>query len=79
MQKEPNRQDIEPLKQGVSGDRVRSLWTPRETHVDPSLPAWKRKYWEDVKALKQKKLAQVEGPTVLLESLFVAVREYYVC
>ncbi len=59
MQREPTRQDI---KQGVSGDRVRSLWTPRETHVDPSLPAWKRKYWEDVKALKQKKQAQIEGP-----------------
>ncbi len=63
------RKEIEPIKQGISGDRVRSLWTPRETHVDPSLPAWKRKYWEDVKALKQKKQAQIEGPQSLAAKL----------
>jgi hypothetical protein len=66
MQREPAKKETETMKQNISGDRVRQLWTPRETHVDPALPAWKRKYWEDVKALKQKKLAQIEGPAAYL-------------
>ena len=44
-----------------SKGRNRHLWTPREGHVDPSLPAWKRKYWEGVRQLKLQKEAERKG------------------
>ena len=30
-------------------NRARELYTPRRTHVNPALPAWRRMYWEKVK------------------------------
>ena len=30
-------------------NRARELYTPRRTHVNPAMPAWRRMYWEKVK------------------------------
>ena len=54
-----------------SKGRNRHLWTPREGHVDPSLPAWKRKYWEGVRQLKLQKEAERKGaPPAVHHSIF---------
>ena len=37
----------------VAAGRSRELYTPRRTHPHPSLPAWRRKYWEEVRKCKE--------------------------
>ena len=47
-------------------NRARELYTPRRTHVNPAMPAWRRMYWEKVKKCRDARsrsriVLEVEG------------------
>jgi hypothetical protein len=61
---QPSRQNQEAETEAAIEQRkarLRSVWTPRGGHVDPNLPGWKRKYFEDIRALKIKKQTERAG------------------
>ena len=59
-------------------NRARELYTPRRTHVNPALPAWRRMYWEKVKKCRDARsrstiVLEVEGTDLSSLSLFLIV------
>ena len=46
------------INQIVESGRRRELYTPRRTHPHPSLPAWRRKYWEQVRKCKEVRMSR---------------------